>query len=201
MDLDGLAEEAEGLISFICRKVVGECAEELKELGRDPEKLGKIAAPFPRITYAEALEILEKDGMKVRWGKDLRTPEEKQLMTHYDKPLIVTHYPKEIMAFYKPRDPEDPRTARCLDVLVPEAGFEVIGGSERDLDIDEMKKSLEEKGEDTKDYEWYFDTRRYGSVPHSGFGMGTDRIVQWICGLESIKDAVPFPRTMERYYP
>lgn len=201
MDLDGLAKEAEGLISFICQKVATECAMELRELGRDPGKLKKITAPFPRITYSDALKLLEKDGMKVPWGKDLRTPEEKQLMSHYDKPLIVTHYPKEAMAFYKPRDPEDPRTARCLDMLVPETGFEVIGGSERDLDIEEMKKTLKEKGEDVKDYEWYFDTRRYGSVSHSGFGMGTDRIVQWICGLESIKDAIPFPRTMERYFP
>ncbi|MEM0372270.1 MAG: asparagine--tRNA ligase [archaeon] len=201
MDLDGLASVCEELISFICQKVAEDCAAELRELGRDPEKLKKIKPPFPRITYTEALKLLEKDGMKVKWGKDLRTPEEKQLMTHYDKPLIVTHYPKEVMAFYKPRDPKDPRTARCLDVLVPETGFEVIGGSERDLDIEEMKKALEEKGEDAKDYEWYFDTRRYGSIPHAGFGMGTDRVVQWICGLESIKDAIPFPRTMERYYP
>jgi len=201
MDLDGLAKVCEELISYICQKVAKDCAKELKALGREPAQFEKIKPPFPRVTYTEALKILAKDGMKVSWGKDLRTPEEKQLTTHYEKPVIVTHYPKEAMAFYKPRDSKDKKVARCLDVLVPGTGFEVIGGSERDLDIDDMKKSLKAKGEDTKDYEWYFDTRRFGAVPHAGFGMGVDRIVQWICGLESIKDAIPFPRTMERLTP
>jgi asparaginyl-tRNA synthetase len=201
MDLDGLAKICEELISYICQKVAKERAKELKLLGRDPAKFAAIKPPFPRITYTDALKLLAKDGMKVTWGKDLRTPEEKQLTTHYDKPVIVTHYPKKVMAFYKPSDPKDPKVARCLDVLVPETGFEVIGASERDLDIADMKKALKEKGEDPKDYEWYFDTRRFGSVPHAGFGMGVDRIVQWICGLSSIKDAIPFPRTMERVEP
>lgn len=201
MDLDGLIKVCEELISYICQKVAKECAKELKILERDPKQFAKIKPPFPRITYAEALKLLEKDGMKVPWGKDLRTPEEKQITMHFDKPVIVTHYPKEVMAFYKPRDPKSKKVALCLDVLVPETGFEVIGGSERDLDIEEMKKALKEKGEDPKDYEWYFDTRRYGAVPHAGFGMGMDRIVQWICGLSSIKDAVPFPRTLERVTP
>jgi asparaginyl-tRNA synthetase len=201
MDLDGLAKVCEELISYICQKVAKDCAKELKLLGRDPKQFEKIKPPFPRVTYTEALKILEKDGMEVSWGKDLRTPEEKQLTTHYDKPVIVTHYPKEVMAFYKPSDPKDKKVALCLDVLVPGTGFELIGASARDLDIEAMKKALKSKGEDPKDYEWYFDTRRYGAVPHSGFGMGMDRFVQWICGLESIKDAIPFPRTMERLTP
>lgn len=201
MDLDGLAELAEGCISHICQKVAKENSKELVALGRDPKKIEKMRPPFPKVTYDEALNVLKKDGMKVEWGKDLRTPEEKQLSTHYDKPVIVTHYPKKIMAFYKPADPKNPKVARCLDVIVPEAGFEVIGGSERDLDINEMKKALREKGEDSKHYEWYFDLRRYGAIPHAGFGMGVDRIVQWLCGLDTIKDAIPFPRTMERFTP
>jgi len=201
MDLAGLAKVCEELISHICQKVARDCAKELKLLGRDPQQFAKIKPPFPRITYTDALKLLKKDGMKVIWGKDLRTPEEKQLTTHYDKPVIVTHYPKEVMAFYKPKDPKDKKTALCFDVLAPELGFEIIGGSERDLDIEEMKKILKQRGEDPKDYDWYFDTRRYGAVPHAGFGMGMDRIVQWICGLESIKDAIPFPRTMERLAP
>ena len=201
MDLDGLAKICEELISYICQRVVKDCSKELKLLRRDSKVFEKIKPPFPRITYTEALKVLAKDGMKVSWGKDLRTPEEKQLTTHYDRPVIVTHYPKEVMAFYKPRDSKNKKVARCLDVLVPETGFEVIGGSERDLDIDDMKKALKSKGEDPKDYEWYFDTRRFGAVPHAGFGMGVDRIVQWICGLESIKDAIPFPRTLERLTP
>ncbi|MBU5557662.1 MAG: asparagine--tRNA ligase [Candidatus Aenigmarchaeota archaeon] len=201
MDLDGLAKVCEELISYICQKVAKERSAELKLLGRDPKKLAAIKPPFPRITYTDALKLLEKDGMKVVWGKDLRTPEEKQLTTHFDKPVIVMFYPKEVMAFYKPADPKEPRVARCLDVLVPELGFEVIGGSERDLDIKAMAAALRAKGEDPKDYDWYFDTRRYGAVPHAGFGMGVDRMVQWLCGLASIKDAIPFPRTVERYYP
>ncbi len=201
MDLDELAKTSEELISYVCEYVAEEYPEELKLLGRDPEEMLRIKPPFPRITYREALKILEKDGISVPFGKDLRTKEEKQLMTHYDKPLIVTHYPKSAMAFYKPRDPEDPEVARCLDVLLPEVGFEVIGGSERDLDIEEMKKALIEKGEDPKHYEWYFDLRKYGAVPHAGFGMGVERLIQWICKLDSIKDAIPFPRTPERYYP
>jgi len=201
MELDELAKVCEELISYICQKVAKECAKELKILGRDPEKFARIRPPFPRMTYREALTLLKKDGMSVPFGKDLRTPEEKQITTHFDKPVIVTHYPKAVMAFYKQKDPKDPKVALCLDVLVPETGFEIIGGSVRDLDIAEMKKILKAKGEDPKDYDWYFDTRRYGAVPHAGFGMGMDRIVQWICGLESIKDAIPFPRTPERVEP
>ena len=200
MDLDGLAVESERIISYACQKVAKDCKKELKTLGVDATKLAKVKPPFPRITYKKAIEILKKDGMKVKAGKDLRTLEERQLMTHYSKPLIVTHYPKGAMAFYKRRDPKDPKVAMCLDVLLP-SGTEVIGGSERDLDIKEMKKVLKATGEDIKDYEWYFDTRRYGAIPHSGFGLGTDRLVQWICGLKDIKDAIPFPRTPTRCYP
>jgi len=200
MDLDGLAKEAEKIISHACQKVVKDCKADLKSLGVDVTKLAKIKPPFPRITYKEAIKLLKKDGMKVKVDKDLRTLEERQLMTHYDKPLIVTHYPKKAMAFYKPADKKDPKTSRCLDVLLP-SGVEVIGGSERDLDIKAMKKVLKATGEDIKDYEWFFDTRRYGAVPHAGFGLGTDRLVQWICGLKDIKDAIPFPRTPTRCYP
>ncbi len=139
--------------------------------------------------------------MNVDWGKDLRTLEERALMGDFDKPLIVTHYPKEIMAFYKPRDPENPDVALCFDFIAPEIGDEIIGGSERDADIKEIIKSLEREGEDISRYDWYLDSRRFGSVQHSGFGMGIERVVQWICGLEHIRDAIPFPRTVARYYP
>ena len=122
-------------------------------------------------------------------------------MNHYKKPLFVTHYPKEAMAFYKPRDPKDPKTASCFDMLCPELGVELMGGSERDPSIEELKKSLKSKGEKVKDYEFYFDTRRYGAMPHAGFGLGTDRLVQWLCKLEHIRDAIPFPRTPSRIRP
>jgi len=200
-DLDCAIKISERLIAYVCQKIAKECKKELKILGRDPEKLRKIKPPFPRITYRKALKILEKDGIKVKFGKDLRTIEEKQLMKHYDKPLIVTHYPKKVMAFYKPKDPKDPQVALCFDILAPEIGFEMVGGSERDLDIEEMRRALKEKGEDPADYEWYFDTRRFGAVPHAGFGLGVERLIMWICGLETIKDAIPFPRTPERCEP
>jgi asparaginyl-tRNA synthetase len=201
MDLDGLAKLCENFISYLAQAVVQNNKKELQELGRDYRKLEEIVPPFPRITYREALKLLEKDGMVVKFGKDLRTPEEKQITTHFTKPVIVTHYPKEVMAFYKPRDPKDPAVARCLDVLAPEVGFEIIGGSERDLNIEEMRKAIIEQGDNPKNYEWYFDLRRYGAVPHAGFGLGVDRIVMWFTGVPSVKDAIPFPRTVERTEP
>jgi len=200
-DMDKTLKFAEGLISHICQKVGKDCADALKILDRDPKELLAIKAPFPRITYTKALEILKKDGMDVKWGKDLRTLEERQIMSHYKKPLIVTHYPKDAMAFYKPRDAKDPKTARCFDILGPGTGIEMVGGSERDLDIEELKKSLKSKGEKLKDYEFFMDTRKYGSVPHAGFGMGIERVIQWLCKLEHIRDAIPFPRTMSRIRP
>jgi asparaginyl-tRNA synthetase len=202
MGIDGLCDDIEKLLSRIVKDVIAKHADDLKSIGRDIEVLQKIVPPFPRITYKEALKILkEKDGMEVPFGKDLRTVEEEKLSRHYDKPLIITRYPKEIMSFYKPRDPKDSEVALCLDVIAPEGYGEIIGGSQRDLDVDEMKKYLEAEGEDVTKYQWYFDSRKYGSVPHSGHGMGVERVVRWICGLENIKDAIPFPRTMKRFSP
>ncbi|MFH0986451.1 MAG: asparagine--tRNA ligase [Candidatus Micrarchaeota archaeon] len=201
MKLDECVDVASELVSFICQEVARKCPKELETVGgMTPEELKKITPPFPKIKYKKALEILEKDGMKVQWGKDLRLPEESQLLTHYDKPVIVTHYPKEIMAFYKPSDPEFPEEALCFDMLAPRVG-EIIGGSERDVDIESMKKALEKEGEKMDRYDWYFDSRKYGSVPHSGYGLGVERLIMWICKLDSIKDAIPFPRTMERTKP
>jgi asparaginyl-tRNA synthetase len=177
--------------------------KELDILKRDKEKLERIAeAEFPTITYREALRILkEKEGIDVPWGKDLRTVEEDKLMNHFETPLVVTNYPLKIMAFYKPPDPKDPETALCFDMIAPEGYGEIVGGSERSLDIDYMKKRLKEMGENIENYEWYFDLRRYGSIPHAGYGVGVERLVAWICGLDNIKDAIPFPRTMIRFRP
>ena len=201
-DFDGLQKQSEELISFIVKRVVEERSEELKELGQDLAKLKKIKTPFPRMKYAEVLKFLkEKEKKTVAWGKDLRTIEEDLIMKHFDKPLIVTHYPKEIMAFYKPIDPKDPKTALCMDMLAPEGYGEIIGGSLRDLDVAAMKKALKKSGEHAEHYDWYFDSRKYGSVPHAGFGMGVERIIAWLCKLDNIKDAIPFPRTMLRKSP
>lgn len=199
--LEECTKLAEDMVAYICKKVAKEESKSLKALGRDPKDLLKIKTPFPKITYTAALKKLAKHGMKVKWGKDLRTLEERKIASFYDKPLIVTHYPKDAMAFYKPSDPKYPKTALCFDVIAPEIGIEIIGGSERDLDIKELKKSLKQKGEKVKDYQFYLDTRKYGSVPHAGFGLGIERLIQWICKLDTIRDAIAFPRTPRRVSP
>ena len=199
--LDDILKNAEDLVAFIVKYVLENNKEELKFLGQDIEKLKKIKTPFPRISYTQALEILKKDGIKVEWGKDLRTTEEDMISKKYEKPIIITHYPKKIMAFYKPKDPKNPETALCFDMLAPESYGEIIGGSERDTEIEEMKKALIEQGEKPEKYEWYFDTRRYGKVPHSGYGLGVERVIAWLCKLDNIKDTIPFPRTMIRKTP
>ncbi len=202
MHLDELTKSAEECISYIVQEVVKNNKKELEILGQDIKKLEKIKAPFPRITYKQALKLLkEKENLSIEFGKDLRTIEEDLITKHFDKPVIVTNYPKEIMAFYKPRDPKDKETALCFDMLAPEGYGEIIGGSQRDLDIEELKKSLKQQGEKVENYSWYIDTRKYGSIPHSGYGLGIERLVSWLCKLENIKDAIPFPRTMLRYSP
>jgi len=202
MDLDGLQDDIEGLIKYIVKNVVEKNMEELKILERDISKLTPIIEkPFKRMTYTEVLDLLKKEGIETSWGKDLRTVEEEKLSDHFDVPVLVTRYPKDIMAFYKPKDPKDSKVALCLDVIAPEHYGEIFGGSQRDLDIKEMSDLLEKDGEDPKNYGWYFDSRKYGAIPHSGHGMGVERVVAWICGLDNIKDAIPFPRTMERFKP
>lgn len=203
MKLDEITEVAKEEIKFILKEVVKNNKRELEILERDIEKLEKISkSSFPTITYTEALNILkEKEGMDVEWGKDLRTIEENNLMNHFETPVVVTNYPLEIMAFYKPKDPKDPKTALCFDMIAPEGYGEIVGGSERSTDLEDMKKRLIDMGEKIENYEWYFDLRRYGSVPHSGYGAGVERVIAWICGTDNIKDAIPFPRTVLRYTP
>jgi len=200
--LPELLDSIEQCILYIIDKVIKDNEAELKILGQDIEKLKKIKSPLPRITYTESLKILkEKENMDIEWGKDLRTIEEDKLMKHFDKPVIITHYPKEVMAFYKPRDPKDPKTALCVDVIAPEGYGEIVGGSERSMDVEEMKNDLVKQREDPNKYQWYFDLRKYGGVPHSGYGLGIERMVAWLCKLDNIKDAIPFPRTMLRKFP
>jgi len=202
-NLDELMNYAEEMTKYVVKKVLGRNKKELEILGRDIKKLEPtLKKKFPRLTYDEVLKILStKKKMKVKWGKDLRTIEEEKFMDSYDTPVFVTHYPKEIMAFYKPRDPKNPKTARCFDMLGPESNGELIGGSERDTNIDELKKSLKAKGEKLEDYSYYFDIHNYGAIPHGGYGLGTERLIKWICGLDTIKDTIAFPRTMTRMKP
>ena len=207
MDLDECVQVGKDEIQFIVQQVLEKNRKELKVLGRDVEKLKPSAEKkYPTITYTKALKILaEKENMNVKWGKDLRTIEEDKIMNHFDTPVVVTEYPKEVMAFYKPVKKEKGDApgpvALCFDMLAPEGYGEIIGGSQRDLNLKELSKYLKAEGEDPKKYEWYFDSRRYGSVPHSGYGIGVERVIAWICGSENIKDAIPFPRTMTRKSP
>lgn len=203
MQLEELTETAKEEIRFIIQEVLKNNKEELKILGRDIKMLEKYArAKYPTITYDEALKILKtKYKISIEWGKDLRTVEEEKLTEHFGVPIVVTHYPAATMAFYKPPEQKNPRTARCFDMLAPEGYVEIVGGSERSLDIDYMKKRLKEMKENPKKYEWYFDLRRFGSIPHAGYGLGVERVVSWICSLDNIKDAIPFPRTILRKTP
>ena len=202
-NLHDITELAKKELKFCLRRVAEERADELKELGREAKDiLAMVEKDWPTIKYREALKVLkEKCNIDVPFGKDLRTIEEEELMKTYDVPVVVTHYPVEVMAFYKPRDSEQRDEALCFDMLAPEGYGEVVGGSERSLDIEDMEERLKAEGEDPKTYSWYFDLRKYGSIPHSGYGIGVERIVRWVCGLDNIKDAIPFPRTMERYNP
>ncbi len=202
VNLDALMDYAEEMTKHVIRRVLENNKRELELLGRDVKKLQpSLKKKFPRMTYDEVLKLLAKKKMRVKWGKDLRTIEEEKFMESYDTPVFVTHYPKEVMAFYKPRDSENPKTARCFDMLAPEKNGELIGGSERDVNIDELKKSLKAKGEKLEDYSYYFEIHSYGAIPHGGYGLGTERLIKWICGLETIKDAIAFPRTMTRMKP
>ena len=203
MTLDEATEVAKDEIRFIVKEVLKHNKKELEILERDIKLLEHYAkAEYPTIKYAEALDILNnKYQMDVPWGKDLRTMEEVKIAEHFKVPVVVTHYPTEIMGFYKPPSEDNPKEALCFDMLAPEGYCEIIGGSERSLLVDDMKKRLKADGENPEIYDWYFALRRYGSVPHSGYGLGVERVVQWICGLDNIKDAIPFPRTMLRKSP
>ncbi|MBI4017562.1 MAG: asparagine--tRNA ligase [Candidatus Aenigmarchaeota archaeon] len=200
LDQEANMRVQESLVSAMAQAVGKQCAEQLRALGRDPADLLKIKPPFKRITYDDAIEILKKKGMDVKWGDDLRTEEERALVEGEEKPIFVTNYPAHIKAFYMKLNP-DGKTVACADMIAPEGFGEIIGGSQRSEDIEYMKKRLKAEGANLKNYEWYFDLRRFGSVPHSGFGLGIERVVRWFCKLEHIRDATPFPRTLNRFYP
>ncbi len=201
-----IIDYGEALLKHVVKKVLEKNQEELKILERDVEKLKPtVEKKFPRITYDEALKLLkEKCSMEIEWGKDLRTIEEDELSKLFDTPIAVTNYPKCVKAFYmKEASGESPHgeVVHGVDFIAPQGYGEIIGGSERESDLEEIKRKLEADGEDVSQYEFYLDTRKYGSVPHGGFGFGVERVISWICGLDNIKDAIPFPRTMLRYKP
>ncbi len=192
----------EGLVAHTIRKVLDSATEELSIIGRNTEALEPSRKPgYPRITYDEALEILARNGVKIEYGDDLGADEERILTEEFETPFFVTHFPIEIKAFYMKTLESDPSKALAFDLLAPEGIGEIVGGSEREDDYEKLRSRIIERGYNVDDYQWYLDLRRYGSVPHSGFGLGVERLVMWIAGLDHIRDSIPFPRFRERIYP
>lgn len=200
-ELPDVMENAEGLITYIVEKVLETRQEELKILERDISKLERIKKPFPRITYTEAIELLQKKGFDIKWGDDFGGDEETAISEEFDKPVIVHRYPANIKAFYMKRDPENPDLALAMDILAPEGYGEIVGGSQREDDLETLIQRIKEYNLPQEAFEWYLDLRRYGSVPHGGYGLGLERTVAWICGLRHVRETIPFPRMLEKIYP
>ncbi|WP_313798523.1 asparagine--tRNA ligase [Cytobacillus sp.] len=192
----------EEYVSFIVQSVLKNCNLELKTLGRDTSKLENIKAPFPRISYDDAIKFLNEKGFDdIKWGDDFGAPHETAIAESYDKPVFITHYPKAIKPFYMQPHPDRDDVVLCADLIAPEGYGEIIGGSERIHDYDLMKQRLEEHHLEMDAYKWYLELRQYGSVPHSGFGLGLERTVAWISGVEHVRETIPFPRLLNRLYP
>jgi asparaginyl-tRNA synthetase len=206
-DLDGLLELAEGFITHIVQSVLKKNRADLETIGRDISKLEVIQGPFPRLRYDEAVKMLNQahaDGQldhPFEYGNDFGSPDETWLTKQFDKPVMVHRYPAAVKAFYMQPDPVDPTFALCVDVLAPEGYGEIIGGSQRVDSYDLLKQRIEDHNLPLEAFQWYLDLRRYGSVPHSGFGMGIERAVAWICGLDHVRETIPFARTLNRIFP
>jgi asparaginyl-tRNA synthetase len=205
--LDDLMDLAEGLLSFVVKRCLERRRSDLQTIGRDLTKLEKIEAPFPRIPYDEAVKMLQeahaagKLEHKFEWGGDLGSPDETYISSQFDKPVMVHRYPAQVKAFYMEPDPQRPELALCVDVLAPEGYGEIIGGSQRMASYDLLVQRIREHGLPEEAFKWYLDLRKFGSVPHGGFGMGIERVVAWVCGLEHVRETIPFARTLHRLYP
>jgi asparaginyl-tRNA synthetase len=206
-ELDDVMELAEGLISFIVKRCLDKRRDDLQTIGRDISKLEKIAPPFPRISYDDAVKNLQEGHAKgaleskFEWGGDLGSPDETYLSAQFDKPVMVHRYPAKVKAFYMEPDPQRPELALCVDVLAPEGYGEIIGGSQRMASYELLLQRIHEHNLPEEAFKWYLDLRKFGSVPHGGFGMGIERVVAWICGLEHVRETIPFPRMLYRLYP
>ncbi len=205
--LDDLMALAENFVAFIVKRCLDRRHADLETLGRDVGKLEKITVPFPRITYDEAVKLLQEGHAKgalesrFEWGGDLGSPDETYLSGLFEKPVMVHRYPAKVKAFYMEPDPERPDLALCVDVLAPEGYGEIIGGSQRIGSYDLLVQRIREHGLPESAFKWYLDLRKYGGVPHGGFGMGIERVVGWVCGLEHVRETIPFPRMLNRLYP
>ncbi|HUI24877.1 MAG TPA: asparagine--tRNA ligase [Candidatus Kryptonia bacterium] len=201
MDLAGDMDLAEDFVVYVVQRTLANRSRELETLERDLAPLARAQKPFPRITYAEAIALLKSKNFPLEWGADLGGDEETALASAFDRPVMVHRYPAANKAFYMKGDPADSRVALCVDVLAPEGYGEIIGGGQREDDLGVLTRKIEQHGLPMEAFSWYLDLRRYGSVPHAGFGMGIERVVAWMCGLHHVRETIPFPRMLERLRP
>jgi asparaginyl-tRNA synthetase len=201
LELDGDMDLAEDFVESVVQRVLARRRRELEVLERDVAALERVRKPFPRITYTEALDILRDKGLPVEWGEDFGAEQETAISESFDRPVLVHRYPAQCKAFYMKGDPQDPRLALCVDMLAPEGYGEIIGGGQREDDLATLEAKIAAHDLPREAFEWYLDLRRYGSVPHAGFGMGIERAVTWICGLHHVRETIPFPRMLERMRP
>jgi len=200
-DSDANMRLQEDFVSYLVRRALDRCADSLQLLERDTSKLESVKPPFVRLDYSDAVAIVKKKGSATTWGEDLGAEDEALIVADYDRPVFVMNYPKEAKAFYMKENPADPRTVLCDDCLAPEGYGEIIGGSQREDDYGRLVRRVKEEGLPIDAYDWYLDLRRYGTFVHSGFGLGLERTVAWICGLQHIREAIAFPRMMSRLKP
>jgi asparaginyl-tRNA synthetase len=200
-NLDDIMQLAEGLVVSVVERVLEKRQPELKALERDTSKLERVKGPFPRLSYDEAAEILKKKNLPFEWGGDFGAPDETALSEEFDRPILVHRYPSAVKAFYMKPDPARPEVALCVDMLAPEGYGEIIGGGQRLDDYELLLQRIKEHDLPQEAFEWYLDLRRYGTVPHAGFGMGIERVVTWICGIDHLREAIPYPRMLYRMYP
>ncbi|MFP4497490.1 MAG: asparagine--tRNA ligase [Vulcanimicrobiota bacterium] len=201
IDLEENMKVQEDFMEYLVQTVLEQRSMELKTLERDLSFLENVRKPLPRLHYDDAVKILNKKGRDFQWGEDFGAEDETLLTEEFDKPFFVHHYPHKAKAFYMKKDPGRPELALCSDMLAPEGYGEIVGGGQREDDYDELVKEIEKHGLPLEGYKWYLDLRKYGSVPHGGFGLGIERTVSWICGLHHVRETIPFPRTMTRKYP
>jgi asparaginyl-tRNA synthetase len=200
-DLNDNMDLAEEMLEHVVQSVLKNRSAELKSLERNTTLLENVKRPLPRITYDEAVDILKKNNIPFEWGNDLGGTDETVVSQQFDRPVMVHHYPSEVKAFYMKRDPASPKLAMAVDVLAPEGYGEIIGGSQREDDLDALLTRIKEQNLPQEAFEWYLDLRRYGSVPHAGFGLGVERTVSWLCGLDHLRETIPFPRLIYRLTP
>jgi asparaginyl-tRNA synthetase len=201
MDLAGDMDLAEDFVATVVQQVLATRRAELSTLERDIAALERVQKPFPRITYDEAIALLQRKGFAVEWGADFGADEETAISSEFDRPVLVHRYPAAMKAFYMKGDPADPRLALCVDMLAPEGYGEIIGGGQREDDLATLQGKIRDHGLPESAFGWYLDLRRYGSVPHAGFGMGIERVVAWLCGIAHVRETIPFPRMLERLTP